>query len=102
AVLAPACPWAVVYAPSGSVVRPWCEAARPALPPPHKVGKDAKTRLQEWLQRGQKPLPVYTLLEESGDEHARHFRVSCTLALPPVRSEGEGHSRRAAERGAAA
>lgn len=84
-----------------AVVLPWFEAAMAALPPPHKVGKDAKTRLQEWLQGRQKPLPVYTLLEETGDEHAKHFRVSCTLALPPVHSEGEGHSRRAAEQAAA-
>jgi len=84
-----------------AVVLPWFEAAMAALPPPHKVGKDAKTRLQEWLQGRQKPLPVYTLLEETGDEHARHFRVSCTLAQPSISSEGSGHSRRAAEQAAA-
>ena len=84
-----------------AVVLPWFEAAMAALPPPHKVGKDAKTRLQEWLQGRQKPLPVYALLEETGEEHAKNFRVSCTLAVPPVSSEGSGHSRRAAEQLAA-
>ncbi len=84
-----------------SVVLPWFESAMAALPPPHKVGKDAKTRLQEWLQARQNPLPVYTLLEETGEEHARRFRVSCSLAQPPIDSQGGGHSRRAAEQVAA-
>ena len=83
------------------VVLPWFEPAMAALPPPHKVGKDAKTRLQEWLQGRQKPLPVYALLSESGEEHAKTFQVSCTLAEPHVVTEGEGGSRRAAEQTAA-
>lgn len=83
------------------VVLPWFESAMAALPPPHKVGKDAKTRLQEWLQSKQKPLPLYALLSESGEEHAKTFRVSCTLAQPPLVTEGEGGSRRAAEQAAA-
>jgi ribonuclease-3 len=84
-----------------AVVLPWFEPAMAALPPPHKVGKDAKTRLQEWLQGRQKPLPIYALLSESGEEHAKTFLVSCTLAQPPVVTEGEGVSRRAAEQMAA-
>jgi ribonuclease-3 len=84
-----------------TVVMPWFEAAMAALPPPHKVGKDAKTRLQEWLQARQKPLPAYTLLSESGEEHAKTFRVSCALAEPEMSTEGEGSSRRAAEQAAA-
>ncbi len=84
-----------------AVVLPWFEALIEALPPPNKVGKDAKTRLQEWLQARQRALPAYALVEESGDDHARLFRVSCTLAEPAVRTEGEGGSRRAAEQQAA-
>ena len=84
-----------------SAVLPWFEAAIEALPPPHKVGKDAKTRLQEWLQGKQKPLPVYTLLAESGEDHAKTFHVSCTLQQPPLVTEGAGGSRRAAEQVAA-
>ncbi|MEG3791973.1 ribonuclease III [Lysobacter sp. CCNWLW3] len=82
-------------------VLPWFEAAMAALPPPHKVGKDAKTRLQEWLQGRQKPLPLYTLLSESGEDHAKSFRVSCSIAQPPIVTEGEAGSRRAAEQLAA-
>lgn len=83
------------------VVVPWFAAAIAALPPPDKVGKDAKTRLQEWLQGRQKPLPVYELVAESGEEHAKVFRVTCSLAPLGVVTEGEGHSRRAAEQVAA-
>jgi len=72
-----------------------------ALPPPHKLGKDAKTRLQEWLQGRQLPLPTYRLLSESGEDHAKSFRVECALSDPPTRCEGESGSRRAAEQLAA-
>ncbi|HUH90830.1 MAG TPA: ribonuclease III [Lysobacter sp.] len=84
-----------------SVVMPWFAEAMEALPPPHKVGKDAKTRLQEWLQGRQKPLPVYELVAEGGEDHAKTFRVTCTLIQPPLLSEGEGSSRRSAEQAAA-
>ncbi len=97
---------AAVYLDAGfeacrAVVLPWFQAAIDALPPPHKVGKDAKTRLQEWLQGRQKPLPVYALLSESGEDHAKTFHVSCTLAQPPLMTEGTAGSRRAAEQIAA-
>ena len=82
-------------------VLPWFTPLIAVLPPPNKVGKDAKTRLQEWLQGRQHPLPVYALLHEGGDDHARVFRVSCTLATPAARTEGDGSSRRAAEQQAA-
>jgi ribonuclease-3 len=84
-----------------AVVLPWFAAAIAALPPPHKVGKDAKTRLQEWLQGRQRPLPRYELLEESGEEHAKRFVVRCVLAEPAVQADGEAGSRRAAEQLAA-
>lgn len=84
-----------------AVIAPWFAPLIAALPPPNKVGKDAKTRLQEWLQGRQYPLPVYTLLDESGDVHARIFHVSCTLNEPALQSEGRGSSRRAAEQQAA-
>lgn len=84
-----------------AVVLPWFAPLIEALPPPNKMGKDAKTRLQEWLQGRQRALPVYALVAESGDDHARIFTVSCSLADPPVTTEGEGSSRRAAEQQAA-
>jgi ribonuclease-3 len=84
-----------------AAILPWFDPLIAALPPPNKLGKDAKTRLQEWLQGRQKPLPVYRLIAETGDEHAKQFTVACTVSDPPVECEGEGSSRRAAEQSAA-
>ena len=84
-----------------NAVLPWFDAAIAALPPPNKVGKDAKTRLQEWLQARQKPLPVYSLVSESGDDHAKVFHVSCAIADPALDGAGSAGSRRAAEQLAA-
>ena len=83
------------------VVLPWFEASLAALPV-GKPEKDAKTRLQEWLQGRQKPLPAYELVAESGEEHAKLFQVRCRTAEPPLSAEGEGSSRRNAEQAAAA
>jgi ribonuclease-3 len=52
-----------------NVVLRWFEPLLAALPPLHQVGKDAKTRLQEWLQARQLPLPAYALVEQSGYDH---------------------------------
>ena len=67
-----------------------------------RAQKDAKTRLQEWLQAQGYPLPQYELLATRGEEHARSFDVACVLSEPePARFEGTGSSRRAAEQMAA-
>ena len=84
-----------------AVVLPWFEASMAALPV-GKPEKDAKTRLQEWLQARQKPLPAYDLVGESGEEHAKLFQVRCSTLEPPLSAEGEGSSRRSAEQAAAA
>lgn len=84
-----------------AAVLPWFESALAALPV-GKPEKDAKTRLQEWLQARQRPLPVYELVSESGDDHAKHFQVRCILSEPAFDAEGEGGSRRLAEQQAAA
>jgi ribonuclease III len=97
---------AAIYLDSGfeacrAAVLPWFADAIEALPPPHKLGKDAKTRLQEWLQGRQLPLPTYTLVAETGEDHAKVFHAECALSEPYVRREGEAPSRRAAEQLAA-
>jgi ribonuclease-3 len=54
------------------------------------------------LQAQGYPLPHYELLATHGEEHARTFDVACVLSEPePVRFEGSGSSRRAAEQLAA-
>ncbi len=85
-----------------SVVLPWFGPSMDTLPATGKPEKDPKTRLQEWLQARQKTLPLYELLSESGDDHAKTFRVRCGVADPAVSTEGEGASRRLAEQQAAA
>ena len=69
---------------------------------PAKVEKDAKTRLQEWLQARQAARPEYFLIEAVGEEHARVFRVGCRIPDPPLDAEGQGSSLRIAEQAAAA
>lgn len=83
-----------------SAVVPWFAHAIDELPA-GKVEKDAKTRLQEWLQARQRSLPVYELVSESGDDHAKTFRVRCRLSDADLAAEGEGGSRRSAEQAAA-
>src|SRR3546814_13440670 len=80
-----------------TLVLGWYEPLLEALPPLHQVGKDAKTRLQEWLQARQLPRPSYELLAETGDEHDKTFLVGCTLENPAMVAEGRGTSPRAAQ-----
>jgi ribonuclease-3 len=63
--------------------------------------KDAKTRLQEWLQARGHALPVYVMLGTVGDDHDKTFQVRCELPGLGLGAEGEGASRRAAETTAA-
>lgn len=83
------------------VVLSWFDEAIASLPV-GKVEKDAKTQLQEWLQGRQRPLPVYELVEATGEDHERHFRARCALGDQELAGEGEGASRRVAEQAAAA
>lgn len=67
-----------------------------------RSSKDAKTRLQEWLQARGLPLPLYELKDSRGEDHAKTFDVSCEIVEPtPINAEGHGGSRRAAEQDAA-
>lgn len=68
---------------------------------PGQFQKDAKTRLQEWLQGRKKSLPRYQLLEATGAAHEQRFEVACEIEHPPLRTIGHGASRRIAEQVAA-
>jgi ribonuclease-3 len=63
--------------------------------------KDAKTRLQEFLQGRRRPLPEYELVHVSGDDHNQVFRIACKVQKPALTVEGTGGSRRKAEQAAA-
>lgn len=63
--------------------------------------KDAKTRLQEWLQGRSRERPQYELVRVTGADHRQHFVARCTLADSGDTVEGEGGGRRKAEQDAA-
>lgn len=63
--------------------------------------KDAKTRLQEFLQSRRAALPKYELLSVEGEAHAQTFHIRCEVALLEQATEGVGSSRRQAEQEAA-
>ena len=70
------------------------------MPDPETL-KDAKTRLQEFLQADARPLPEYRVLSEHGPPHRRVFRVACRLADTGQETEAGGTSRKQAEQDAA-
>ncbi|NIL93009.1 MAG: ribonuclease III [Woeseiaceae bacterium] len=61
--------------------------------------RDAKSRLQEWMQARQMGLPEYELHEVSGEAHQQTFEVSCRAADNVTK--GSGTTRRTAEQQAA-
>lgn len=63
--------------------------------------KDAKTRLQEWLQARGLGLPEYTVESTSGEPHRQAFIVRCVVAERSATVYGRGSSRRGAEQEAA-
>ncbi len=69
---------------------------------PATAEKDAKTRLQEYLQRAALATPTYTVIEVSGEAHDQSFRVQCAVPGLAQPVEGNGKTRRGAEQEAAA
>lgn len=63
--------------------------------------KDAKTRLQEYLQARGRPLPQYSLVDEKGADHAKEFTVRCALQDSELAATANGRSRRKAEQASA-
>jgi ribonuclease III len=68
---------------------------------PRALGKDPKTRLQEYLQARRIALPRYTVVATRGEPHAQQFQVECAIPEIELRTTGEGASRRSAEQEAA-
>lgn len=63
------------------------------------VIENPKGMLQEYAQKKGYAVPSYEILEESGPDHARRYRVEVTVSTYAYR--GEGSSRREAEKAAA-
>lgn len=70
------------------------------LPAPASL-KDAKTRLQEYLQSRGFSLPRYVVERTEGEAHEQTFHVVCDVPEVGRRAEGSGSSRRRAEQEAA-
>jgi ribonuclease-3 len=68
---------------------------------PAALAKDAKTRLQEWLQARRMPVPEYVVTALAGEAHAQTFTVECRIPALGIVAEGSGASRRVAEQAAA-
>ena len=69
---------------------------------PAVLGKDPKTRLQEWLQGRRLAVPEYRVIEITGEAHAQNFTAECRIDALDVATQGTGTSRRTAEQAAAA
>jgi ribonuclease-3 len=78
----------------------WFEERLEAVSP-ERVGKDAKTALQEKLQGRGERLPNYQLTHTEGEDHCQHFTVICELPDEGRQFSGKGSSRRKAEQAAA-
>ncbi|MGE5089561.1 MAG: ribonuclease III [Candidatus Levyibacteriota bacterium] len=68
---------------------------------PRTLGKDPKTRLQEWLQSQRLPVPEYAIVATTGEAHAQQFAVECRIPSMSIVTAGSGSSRRTAEQDAA-
>ncbi len=62
--------------------------------------KDFKTQLQERLHVERAATPVYVLIDASGPDHARRFRMAVTVDEEQL-AQGEGSSKQRAEQDAA-
>jgi len=78
----------------------WFEERLNAIKPGNEQ-KDPKTRLQEYLQGRKIPLPVYDVIETSGQSHNQSFTVSCVTEVINTDVVAKGTSRRKAEQAAA-
>jgi ribonuclease-3 len=63
--------------------------------------KDAKTRLQEYLQSSGSGLPIYTITATEGEAHDQVFHVECKVSLLKESVKGSALSRKRAEQNAA-
>lgn len=78
------------------IERQWTKALNASALPP----QDAKTRLQEWVQRLGKSLPKYRVVERSGPDHAPVFTIEVQVAGLPA-TLATGNSKQKAEQAAA-
>lgn len=69
---------------------------------PSAVEKDAKTRLQEYLQAKRSAKPLYRVISTSGAKQSLTFEVECVIGDLDLSAKGSGSTRQRAEQQAAA
>jgi len=85
------------YAAASGVVE---RAFQPLLEAPRRPLRDPKSALQEWAQGRGLPPPTYSIVEQTGPDHAPRFRV--VVKVKGAENEfGQGTSKRIAEQAAA-
>ena len=82
------------------IVRQWYQPLLLEIKPGENQ-KDAKTRLQEYLQGRRLPLPAYHVTDIKGEAHCQSFTVECNVPNLEGTFIGKGSSRRKAEQAAA-
>ena len=82
------------------IVRQWYQPLLLEIKPGENQ-KDAKTRLQEYLQGRRLPLPAYHVTDIKGEAHCQSFTVECNVPNLGGTFIGKGSSRRKAEQAAA-
>lgn len=68
---------------------------------PEVTVKDAKTRLQEYMQERKKPLPCYEVVRSLGESHSPEFEVSCNIGRDFSPTKAIASNKRNAEKLAA-
>ena len=68
---------------------------------PDTIGKDAKTELQEYLQRKGITLPKYQVHNVTGPSHEQIFTISCSVEALKKTEMAQGSNKRIAEQAAA-
>jgi len=75
-----------------SVMKRWLEKVDPNI-----SDKDAKTRLQEYLQKYNFATPEYTLISKHGKDHLQTFKIQCVVKDLQLHAIAEKRSRKKAE-----
>ncbi|HOP22680.1 MAG TPA: ribonuclease III [Gammaproteobacteria bacterium] len=78
------------------VMKKWLDNVDPDV-----TDKDAKTRLQEYLQKNGHNIPEYNLLETSGKDHLQTFKIQCLVQELNLSTTAIDRSRKKSEQKAA-
>ncbi len=79
-----------------AVMEQWLQNINPDI-----SDKDAKTRLQEYLQQKGFKTPNYQVTKESGKDHLKTFTVECHISELNIKATADNRSRKKAEKQAA-